>query len=137
VEPAGGVEEEALHEARGASAQLPGQRRQHLQPRGGHHRAQAELGSGSRQAGQEHGLGLVGGHAGEPRPVALHQPHAAMWAALGVDRYARLAERLDVAVDRPFRHLQLTRQLGGRHLAAGLEQEEQGHQAGRAHRVTR
>ena len=57
-----------------------------------------------------------------------------MRAALGVDRDARRAERLDVAVDRPDRDLELAGELGRGEPAAGLEQQEQGQQPGRAHR---
>ena len=47
-----------------------------------------------------------------------------MRTAFRVDRHAGLAQRLDVAMDRPDRHLELVRQLARRQLAAGLEQQE-------------
>ena len=45
---------------------------------------------------------------------------------LGVDRQARHAEGLEVAARRPFRDLQLFGDLGRRHLAAGLQEQEDG-----------
>ena len=56
-----------------------------------------------------------------------------MRTALGVDRDAGLGEGLDVAVDRPNRDLELLGQLGRRHPAAGLEEEQDIDEAGGAH----
>ncbi len=50
---------------------------------------------------------------------------AAAGAALGVDRHARGAQRLDVAVDRALGDLQLLGQLAGGQLPPRLQQEEQ------------
>ena len=54
-------------------------------------------------------------------------------AAFRVHRHARGAQRLDVAVDRPDGDLELAGELGGGHAAAGLEEQEQGDEAGRTH----
>jgi hypothetical protein len=50
---------------------------------------------------------------------------AAVRPALGIDRYARGAERIDVAMNRPLADLQLSCQRAGRQLAARLEQQEE------------
>ena len=133
LEPARSVQMEPLEQAGGAPAQLRGERRKDLEPRGRDHRPETELRSGSRDPGQEQRIGLVRGHPGEPRPVALDEPDASVRAALRVDRHARDGERLDVSMDRPDRHLELPRELGGGHHAPCLEQEQQADQAGGAH----
>ncbi len=128
-EPFAGVEVEALDQARGPRPELDRQRREDLELGGGDDRPEPELGGRSGQSGEEQRLGLLGGHPGQPRPVAVHQPDPAVRAALGVDRHARRAQRLDVAVDRSFGDLELARQLGGGQLAARLEQQQERHEA--------
>ena len=64
---------EALDEARGARPELRWERRHDLELGGRHDRPEAELRGRPGQAGQEQRLGLVGGHAGEPRPVAVDE----------------------------------------------------------------
>ena len=125
---------EALHQARGAGAQLERQRRQHLQPGSGHHRAQPELRGGARQTRQEERLGLLGGQAGEAGAIAVDEADPAVGSALGVDGHPGFGQGLDVAMDRPDRHLEVAGELRGREAAAGLEQEEQRHEAAGAHR---
>jgi len=48
-----------------------------------------------------------------------------MGPAFGVDRHARGAERLDIAMDGPLRDLELARQHGRGGATAGLEEEEE------------
>ena len=108
-EPAGGVEVEPLEEAARAPAQLRRERREDLEPRRGDDGAEPELGGRPGQARQEQRVGLLGGHAGQPRAVAVDEPDAAVGPALGVDRDARGAQRLDVAMDRAHRDLELAR----------------------------
>ena len=86
----------------------------HLELRGGDDRAETQLRGGTGQAGEEQGLGLVGGHAGQPRAVAVDEPDPTERAALREDRDAGRAQLLDVAVDGPDRHLQLARELAPR-----------------------
>src|SRR4029079_12099444 len=96
-------------------------------------RAQPELGGGSGQARQEQGFGLLGSHAGQARPIPVDEADAAGRATLGVDRDPRRTELLDVAVDRPDRHLELARQLRAGHATALLQEEQQIDQATGAH----
>ena len=134
LEPARRIEMEALDESRGARPELGRERGEDLQPGGRDDRPEPELGRGSGQPRQEERLGLVGGHPGQPGPVAIHQADPAVRPAFGIDRDPSLAERLDVAMDRPDRDLELIGQLARRQLAAGLEEEEQRDEAGGAHR---
>ena len=108
-EPVAGVEVEALDQARRPRPQLGWQRGEDLELGGRDDGPEAELGGRPGQPGQEQRLGLLAGHPGQPRPVAVDQPDAAVDAALGVDRHARRAERLDVAMDGPFGDLELAR----------------------------
>ena len=57
--------------------------------------------------GEQDGVGLVGGEAGETGAVAVDEPGAAVAAGLAVDRDAGGGQGLEVAVDGPDRHLQL------------------------------
>jgi hypothetical protein len=134
VEPAGGVEVEALGDAAGPSPELRRQRSHDLQAGRGHDRPEAQLRGRTGQTREEHRFGLVGGQAGQPGPVAVDEADAAVRAALGVDRHAGFRQRLDVAVDRPDGHLELLGELRRRHPAAGLEQEQDVDQAAGAHR---
>ena len=98
-EPARRIEVEALDKPGGSAAKLGRQRGKHLEPRGGDHRAETELGGRPRQAGQEERLCLVGRQAGEARPVPVDEADPAVGPPLGIDRHAGLGERLDVAMD--------------------------------------
>src|SRR5690606_27552139 len=53
AEPAGRVHVDAVGDAGGAAAHLRRQRGQHLELGGGQHRAEAQVGGGARQAGQQ------------------------------------------------------------------------------------
>ena len=132
-EPGRRVEVESLDEARGSGTQLAGERGQDLEPRGGHDRSEPELRGRPGHAGEEERLGLVRGEPGQPRPVAVDQLDPAVRTALRVDRDARGAERVDVAVDRALADLELGRQHGGRRPAARLEEQEQLDEPRRAH----
>ena len=125
AEPRGRVEVEALDQARGAGTELAGQRGEDLQAGSGDDRAQPELRGRAGHAGEEERLRLVRGEPGQPRPVAVDELDAAVRAALGVDRHARGAERVDVAMDRALADLELGRQHRGRGPAARLEEQEQ------------
>ena len=78
LEPVAGVEVEALDEARRPDAQLGRQRGEHLELRRRHDGAQTELRGGAGQAREEQRLGLVAGHPGQPRAVAVDEPEAAV-----------------------------------------------------------
>ena len=131
LEPSSRVEVEPLDEARGSDPQLGGQRGKDFESGCG---PQAQLRGWPGQTGEEESLGLVSRHTGEPGAVPLDQLHAAVRAALGVDRDARLAQCVNVAMDGPLRDLELLRQLRGRHPTAGLQEEEHGDQPRRTHR---
>ena len=124
LEPARRVEVEALGDPAGPRPELRRQGGHDLEPGGRDDRPEPELRGRPRQPAQEDRLGLVGGQAGQPRPVAVDEADAAVRPALGVDRDAGLGERLDVAVDRPDRDLELVGELRGRHPAAGLEEQQ-------------
>lgn len=96
----------------------------HLELGRGEDGAQAQLGGGTGRSGEEEGLGLPGGEAGQPGAVAVEEAVATGVARVAVQRDARRAQCLDVAVDRAHGHLQLLGELGGGHPAPGLEQEE-------------
>ena len=115
VEPAGGVEVEPLPHPGGPAAELRREGGEHLELGGGEHGAEAELGGGVGQAGEQHGVGLVGGEAGEAGAVAVDEAGAAVAAGLAVDRHAGGRQGLEVAVDGAHRHLELAGQLGRRH----------------------
>ena len=133
LEPLAGIEVEALDQPRGAGPQLRRQRGEDLELRGRDDRPETELRGRSRQSRQEERLGLLAGHPGQARPVAVDEPDPAVRPALRVDRDARRAERLDVAMDGPLGDLELLGELGGGQLAAGLEQQEERHEARRTH----
>ena len=127
---------EALDQARRADPQLRRQRGEDLELRRGHDGPEAELGGGPGHPGQEQRLGLVAGHPGQARPVAVDEADPAVRAALGVDRDAGRAQRLDVAMDRPLGDLELGGELGGGQLASRLEEEQHRDESGGAHAAT-
>src|SRR5258708_402036 len=89
--------------------------------RAGRSLAQAQVRRGPWQAGQEQRLGLRLVEPGQLGAIAVHQPKAARTPALGIDRHARGAEVVDVAIDRADRDLELLGQGLGAGLAAGLQ----------------
>ena len=121
----------------GAAAQLGRQGGVDLELGGGQHGAEAELGRGAGQARQGQRLGLLGREPGEPGAVAVDEPHAAAGSGLRVDRHAGARQGLDVPVDRAHRHLELLGQAARRHLAVGLEEQQELHQPARTHGVDR
>jgi hypothetical protein len=136
LEPPRGVEVEPLPDPCRPAAELGGQGGEHLELGGGEHRAEPELGGGVGETGQQHGVGLVDGEAGQAGAVAVHEPGPAVAAGLAVHGHAGGAQRLEVPVDRPHRHLELPGQLRRRHLASGLEQQQELDEAGRTHAPT-
>ena len=118
---------------RGPRPQLRRQRGHDLELGSGDDRAQTELRRRAGQAGRNRRLGLVGGHPGKPRPIAVDQPDAAERATLGEDRHTGGAQLLDVAVDRPDRDLELARELGRGQAATALEQQQQVDEAAGTH----
>ena len=104
---------EAFNEPRRARPQLRWQGRQDLEPRRCDHRAEPELRGGAGQAGEEDGLGLLPGEAGQPGAVAIHELDASVGPALGIDRDAGSAQGVHVPVDGPLRDLELAGQRGG------------------------
>ena len=136
TEPLARVEMEALDQTRRPDTKLRWQGREDLQLRRRDDGAQTELGGRPGQPGEEQRLGLFAGHPCQAGPIAIDQAETAVRATLGVDRDARRAQRLDIAMDGPFGHLELGRELGGGQLAACLEEEQERHEAGGAHPVT-
>ena len=133
VVPAGRVEEEPLGDPSRPLAQLRRQRRVELELRRGQHRAQAELGRGGGHPRELERFRLGGGQPGQPGPVAAEELVAAGRAGVAVDRHPRLAQRLDVTVDRPHRHLELGRELRRGQPPAGLQQQQDRDKPARAH----
>ena len=135
LEPAGGIEVEPLDDPRCAGPKLGRQGGHDLELRRGDDRAETQLRGGAGQAGEEQGLGLVGGHAGQPRAVAVDQADAAERTALGEDRHAGRAQLLDVAMHGPHRDLELAREFSRGQAASALEQQEQVDETAGAHRA--
>ncbi len=131
--PGRGVEIEAVGHPPRRLAGGRGQGGQELQLRRGGFRPQAQVGGGGRQAGEDQGLGLVGGHAGQAGAVAFQQLEAAAGSPVGVDRHPRRAELVGVPVDGPHRDLELRRQRLGGHPAAQLQQHQDGEESAGAH----
>ncbi len=141
AEPAGHVDEEALAEPRRAGPQLGRQGGVDLRLRRHEHVPEAELGGSRRDAGQPERGRLATREPGQARLVATDELDPTARPALAVDRHARRAERLDVAVDRAHRDLEVRRQLARRRAAAPLQQQQQldepaGAHAARVGRIT-
>ena len=96
---------------------------------------QAELAEGAGHAEDEQGLGLFRAQPAERESVAVQELAAAARARIGADRNAGGAERVEVPVDRPDRHLELAGEVRGGRLSAGLKQQNQADQAVGAHRT--
>lgn len=122
--PAGRVQVEAAADPVGMRAQLRRQGGADLELGGGQDRTEAEFGGRTGGAGQEEGLGLVGGEAGQAGAVAVEHAVATGVARVAVQRDAGRAQGLDVPVDRADRDLQLLGELGSSHPAPGLEQQQ-------------
>ena len=120
---------EPLDESRRPAPEFGRQGGHDLELRRRDDRAQAELGGRAGQPREEQGLGLVGGHPGQSRPVAVHEADAAMGPAVRIDRDTGGAQGIHVAMDAPDGDLQLARELGRRQPAPRLEQEQQRHEA--------
>src|SRR5215210_1846305 len=133
LEPAGCVEVEPLDESRRAGTELRREGGHDLEARGRDHGPKPQLRGRAGQARQEQRLRLLAGHPRQPRPVPLDESHAAVRSAIRVDGDAGLAQRLDITVHRPNRHLELARQLRSGHSTARLEQQEQVDETAGAH----
>jgi hypothetical protein len=104
--PAGGVQVEAAADPVGVLAQLAREGGAHLQLRGGQDRAEAQLGGGAGDTGEEEGLGLPLREAGETGAEAVEEAVAAGVPRVAVQRDARRAQCLDVPVDRAYRDVE-------------------------------
>jgi len=102
----------------------------------GHDGPQSELGGRPGYPGQEERLGFLSGHPGQARPIAVDEADPAVRPALGVDRDAGRAERLDIPMDRSLGDLELGGELAGGQLASRLEEEQHRDESGGAHAVT-
>jgi hypothetical protein len=105
-EPAARVEMEEPRGARRAPLKLRGQRREQLQPCRRELAAEAELGGGAGHPRREQRLCLIGGQAGEPRPVAARgerqlEEGAVVHFPLGPDG----AHELRNGTDEPVRYI--------------------------------
>jgi hypothetical protein len=89
-----------------------------------------------RDAQDKERLCLVGVQGAQREPVVVHELAPAAWPGLGNDRDAHRAERLQIPVDGPDRHLKLTGQSPGGHPAAGLQDQDQRHQTICSHQRT-
>jgi len=131
--PAGRVQVEPGLDPPGLLAQPGRERRQQFELGRREHRAQAQLGGGPGQAGQEQRLGLIGIQPGQPGAVAVEELVAAAVPGVSVQRDAGLVQRLHVAVHGADRDLELGGELRRGHPAPGLEQEQDRDQPARAH----
>ena len=95
--------------------------------------AKAEIVGGVAKSAQEQRFRLARRQAVEAHPIAVDEPVAAFRAALGIDRHAGSAQRVDVAIDRAHRNLQRLGERRGGHLAARLEGGENGQEPARTH----
>jgi hypothetical protein len=114
----------AIPDPAGALPHARRHRRQQFEPPRAQSRAQAEIGRGTRQAGEGQGFRLHRRQPGQLRPVAVEQAEAAAGAAIGIDRYAGGAEMIDIPLDRPQGDLELGGQDIGRQPPPELEQDE-------------
>ena len=133
AEPSPRVEVEVALGAARPLLQLGRQGRKHLQPRVREHTAKAELRRGSR--GDEERLRFCGGQAGQLGAVPAGEAIATGRAPNRLHRHAGGAEGLDVAVDRPYRDLEMRRELLRRQLPAHLQEEQERNEPGRPHRA--
>jgi len=90
---------------------------------------QPELADGARHPEDEQGLGLLRAQAAKGKSVPVQQLAAAARPRFGPDGDAGGTQCLEVAVDRPDGDLELLGEGHGGRPSAGLEQEDQGHQA--------
>jgi hypothetical protein len=107
----------------------------HLQPGRSGGRAQPQLGGRPGQPGEEQGVGLGLGQAGEAGAPAFPQLKAALLAAFAPQRHAGSRELVDVAQDRALRHLHRLRQRRRRHPAARLQEHQDREQSAGLHGI--
>src|SRR5580765_1072564 len=111
--------------------QVRRQRRQNLQTGVREHTAEA----GRRRRRDEQRLRLGRGEPCELRPVATGQPIAACGPTQRLDRNTGGSERLDVAVNRSDRDLEVRGELGRGELPPQLQEEKQRNQPRCPHRA--
>jgi hypothetical protein len=128
-EPAACVEVEQAHRALGPLLQLGRQSGEHLQARVRENASEPELGGGP----DEQRLRLLTGQTRELRAVPAGEPVAPGRAAHRLHRDARIRERLDVALDRPFGDLEPVGELGRGQLPPRLQEEQERDQSTGAH----
>ena len=92
----------------------------------------ATAGGACRQPHRQR-LGLILGQPGQPRAIVEAQLDPALRPAMGQDRQPRLAQRIDVAQDRPRIDLQFARQRRGRQPPPVLQQQQDLQQPRGAH----
>ena len=119
----------------GLLAPAAGQTGQHLQPCRCCRCAQPQLGGRAGQASEQERIGLGLGHAGELGTPAGAQLKAALAPTLAPQRDTGGRELVDVAKDRPLRHLHHLRQRLGRHAASRLQQHQDREQSAGFHRA--
>jgi len=101
-----------------------GQRRAELEHGRLEIRPHAQLQKRRRDAEHEQGPRLLAGQPGQVGAVFFQQGNAAARPALGVDRHARRAQRIDIAVDRALGDFQFGGQRLRRHLAVRLQKHQ-------------
>jgi hypothetical protein len=97
-------------------------------------RAQAQVAGHLWAAEAEQRPRLRFGKTGEVGPEVVQEPDPPVAPALGVDRDAGRAERVEVPQDGPLRHLQPLGQLPGREPARALELQQNREESVAAHR---
>ena len=100
--PGRGVEEKPVLHLLRAFAQTFGEGGQQLGFRTRHDRAEAEIGSRPRKAGEKQSVGFFRRQAVQTGAVTVQQPVAALRSPFAVDRDAGLAQGIDVSVDGAF-----------------------------------
>ena len=136
VVPRRDVEPEPVAQAPGPHALGGPERGQQLALGRGSLLAEPEGRCRAGQADHEQRQCFVLGEPGQARAVAVDEAVAARAALLGVDRDARGRQRLDVAVDRAQRDLELARQLARGHAGSGLEQHQDREEPAGTHAAT-
>jgi hypothetical protein len=88
---------------------------------------------GTGQADHRRGLRLARRQAGQPRAIAVEQLESAARAAVAVNGDARGRQRVDVAIDGAFGHLEFAGEIGRGEPLAQLQQDQDREEAARSH----
>jgi hypothetical protein len=126
---------EARGDALGAGAAVGWEACEQLELRSGGFGADAEILCGAPCSREQQHLGFAGREAGELGAIAFMKRETARAATLGIDRNARGAELVDVAIDGADRNLELARQRIGRQAAAHLKHDQDRKKTAGAHFV--